>query len=735
MTLDKNNTIHLTLFNGGLYDTTPVEKKVSWPKVYEHLTTIHKTRAKKHQVRGISFAEYGPNKTRANENVVAMHALVYDIDNTDAETPLRPEDLRDYETGESLPFAHAYYSTYSHGKDDVPRWRLVIPLSHPVDVDHYQSLYKLVASSLGLDGYYDPSCSDPSRLFYDSATPRPGKAFCGGRADLPRFQPVGVKAPPAEGPEDPDPLADLMATGQEPEGTDAPKEKESLSGLINYVSEENQRSPDEVWNLLKFIDPDSGEATWKRVILALQQHFKGSNRSEIGLEIAHQWSSDSAVYDEKEIDQMWQRDIPEKAASFGSLVHLAKQNGYVPPPTVDWGAYRFDAIGPLYLAQNLPEPEWMVQDLINLYALGMLSGQGGIGKSMLFMQLCTSLASGTPFLGYKVPRPHRVIYMNAEDSTMKFARRLTAYRDLTGIPAEPLIHNLHYYGAERTFQRLTGPKGLNKKAIDALIHSVNAAKRPDPSLPTVIIFDPFIQFISGSENDNAEMNNGIVAFRKLQSATNSTVLFGHHEAKRPAGAPLSSNGHSGRGASAIYDGARQAFKLRWQDDDEIESILGIQAADITRDEKTRFIALEHTKADEGEIRGDVLLRRGVGGTLSVASKLTIEERRALAETFMLEQEWREGEEAARDRFVDRYVGLLVRGMAPTQTDLKRSADVREGVMGKDPDGRPWTRDSVEKWINWAVMTGRLRRLSTGRLEAVGIEGSTVYSPLMEDMLS
>lgn len=705
----KKNTIHLTTFKGGLYDTEAVEGDIPWSKLYEHLTTIHKTTKKKHQVRGLSFAEYGPDKTRANKNVVALHALCYDIDNTGAKTPLTPEALDD------LPFAHVYYSTYSHGQDDTPRWRLVIPLDAPVTPEQYQTVYPAVAAAIGLNGYYDPSCSDPSRLFYDAATPRPEKAFCGGQQDLPRLSPAAIAPEAPEPPDEPDEVEGLS----------------SIAALVNHIPEADRRTPEEVWNLLKFIDPDAGESIWKRVILALQQHFKGSDRSEIGLEIAHNWSLSSADYDEKEIDQMWARDIPEKSATFGSLVHLAKQNGYVPPPTVDWGAYRFEAVGPLYLANNLPEPNWLVEDLINRDALTMLSGQGGIGKSMLLMQLAVALTSATPFLGYRVNQHHRVIYLNAEDSTMKFARRLTAYRDITEILPEPLIHTLHYYGAERTFQRLTTPKGINKKAIEALIHSINAAKRADPTLPTVVIFDPFIQFISGSENDNSEMNNGIVAFRQLQAATNSTVLFGHHEAKRPAGAPLASaNGHSGRGASAIYDGARQAFKLRWQDEDEIESILGIQATDVSRDEKTRFIALEHTKADEGEIRGDVLLRRGIGGTLARAEKLTIEERRALAESFMLEQEWKPGEEAARDAFVDRYVGLLVRGMAPTQTDMKRSAEVRESVMG-----RGWTRDSVEKWLNWAVMVGRLRRLSSGRLEAVGVPGSAVYSTEMEDILS
>lgn len=728
MTRKQNDTtpdIHVSIFKGGLYDTTPQEGRVSWPKLYKHLTTIRKAPGKKHETPAISFAEYGPNKTRANANVLRVHALCYDIDNqrrvkddvtgktklVPVETPISPGDLDEY-----LPFAHAYYSTYSHRADEAPRWRLVIPLEHPIPAEDYPALYTATAEALGLQDYYDPSCINPSRLFYDAYSLYPAEAFAGGEPDRPLLS-IGAKATESEVPDPAEPKAQ--------------SDLDNLIGLANYVPESQQRSPEGVWNLLKFIDPDAGEAIWKRVILALQHHFVGSDRSDIGLEIAHNWSLQSSNYDGREINQMWRRPVPANAASLGSLVHLAKQNGYNPPPSVDWGAYRFEAIGPLYLAQNLPEPNWLVTDLINRDALTMLSGQGGIGKSMLLMQLSVALASGTPFMGYPVPGPHRVFYLNAEDSTMKFARRLTAYRDISQTPAEPLIHNLHYYGAERTFQRLTTSKGINKKALEDLTHSITAAQQSDPSLPSIVIFDPFIQFIQGSENDNSEMNNGIVAFRQLQTATRSTILFGHHEAKRPAGAPVSGgNGHSGRGASAIYDGARQAFKLRWQDDEEIESIIGIQAADLPRDEKTRFIALEHTKADEGEIRGDLLLRRGIGGTLSVAHKLTIEERREMAECFMLEQDWKPGEEEARDAFLDRYIGLLVRGMAPTQTDLKRSAEIRERYMGTS-----WTRDTVEKWLNFGVMEGRLRRLPRGQIEAVGQEGSSVWSIEMADILS
>jgi hypothetical protein len=96
---------------------------------------------------------------------------------------------------------------------------------------------------------------------------------------------------------------------------------------------------------------------------------------------------------------------------------------------------------------------------------------------------------------------------------------------------------------------------------------------------------------------------------------------------------------------------------------------------------------------------------------------------------MLEQEWKPGEEAARDQFLDRYIGLLVRGAAPSPTDLRRSTEIRERYLGTG-----WARDAVEKWLNFGVMIGRLRRDSRGRMEAVGQEGSTGWSTEMADIL-
>jgi RecA-family ATPase len=68
-----------------------------------------------------------------------------------------------------------------------------------------------------------------------------------------------------------------------------------------------------------------------------------------------------------------------------------------------------------HLAQ-LPVPvrQWAVDGLMPLFKTTLLTGRGGVGKSLLAQMLCTCTALGRPFLGYPV-REMPALYMSWED--------------------------------------------------------------------------------------------------------------------------------------------------------------------------------------------------------------------------------------------------------------------------------------------------------------------------------
>lgn len=62
-----------------------------------------------------------------------------------------------------------------------------------------------------------------------------------------------------------------------------------------------------------------------------------------------------------------------------------------------------------------PEPlDWAVQDLFLTGTVGLISGNGGVGKSLLMMQLATCATLGLPWLGYAV-KPMKALMLACED--------------------------------------------------------------------------------------------------------------------------------------------------------------------------------------------------------------------------------------------------------------------------------------------------------------------------------
>jgi putative DNA primase/helicase len=71
--------------------------------------------------------------------------------------------------------AAAIYSTHKHTPDK-PRYRLIIPLSHPLSADQYEAASRWIASTLGIE-YFDDSTFEPARLMFWPSTSKDGEYF------------------------------------------------------------------------------------------------------------------------------------------------------------------------------------------------------------------------------------------------------------------------------------------------------------------------------------------------------------------------------------------------------------------------------------------------------------------------------------------------------------------------------------------------------------------------------
>jgi P4 family phage/plasmid primase-like protien len=108
-----------------------------------------------------SPATYKPGTTRAKNNVDLIHALVLDVDHVDL-----PYDRL-------VGLLWVAHTTHSHNPPEDPRWRVVIPLLHPVSGEEKRwSVYWRRARERFGEAM-DAACKDSSRIYYWPAC-RPG---------------------------------------------------------------------------------------------------------------------------------------------------------------------------------------------------------------------------------------------------------------------------------------------------------------------------------------------------------------------------------------------------------------------------------------------------------------------------------------------------------------------------------------------------------------------------------
>lgn len=79
-----------------------------------------------------------------------------------------------------------------------------------------------------------------------------------------------------------------------------------------------------------------------------------------------------------------------------------------------------------------PPREWAVEGLMPLNKTTMLTGKGGVGKSLLAQLLCTCVAHGLPFLGVKT-REMPALYVTWEDDAEELWRRQEAISKALGL--------------------------------------------------------------------------------------------------------------------------------------------------------------------------------------------------------------------------------------------------------------------------------------------------------------
>lgn len=295
-------------------------------------------------------------------------------------------------------------------------------------------------------------------------------------------------------------------------------------------------------------------------------------------------------------------EIPEPEPSlFGHETAVSEPD---PPIGIKWvDPFTWEGVTP-------PVRRWVVGDMVPDGEVTLLTGAGGVGKTLLAQQLATSVAMGLPFLG-RATLQRKVMLFLCEDSEDELQLRQRAICLHMGVSLEELSPVLRI--ASRKFMDnllaiWTSNTGAMKrtKVWDALRDDAVAFGAQ------LIVVDTIADTFGGNEIDRSQVRQFVQAcLGKLAQETNGAVLALGHPSK--AGQAVGGDGTSGSTA--------------WHA--SVRSRLYLQHA--AKDKTGPVRRLENMKANYGA-GGDVFMLRWLRGAFDLmSSKTTSPEESAAVE--------------------------------------------------------------------------------------------------------
>lgn len=180
--------------------------------------------------------------------------------------------------------------------------------------------------------------------------------------------------------------------------------------------------------------------------------------------------------------------------------------------------------------------------------VGILFGQGAIGKTFLLLQAGVMITAGVGMLGLEAPRKTgRVVHISREDPEAIIHHRVHAITE----------HIAKEEDAARVAENLIIRVGIGLR-LDILSKAGRGALEAACDGSRLCIIDTLARSHTAKENDNGEMIRVLEVFESLAEKTGCAILLAHHISKagRESEGPV-----SGRGAASIGDNARWGASL------------------------------------------------------------------------------------------------------------------------------------------------------------------------------
>lgn len=336
---------------------------------------------------------------------------------------------------------------------------------------------------------------------------------------------------------------------------------------------------------------------------------------------------------------------------------------------------------PLFTADSLagkpvPPRRWLVPDLIPARNVTLLSGNGGVGKSLLALQLAFAAAAGRRWIGREVT-PGRAFFLSAEDEADELHRRLddiaraedVDLSDLDGLTIASLTGEDAVLGATVPGGSRILPTGL----YNTLDHHLGEVG------PAALILDTLADLFAGNENDRGQVRQFVGLLKGLAFRHDTAVILLAH----PSRAGMSTG--TGDSGSTAWNGSVRSRLYLTE---------GGHPGEEDPDPDARTLTTK--KQNYGPNSGDISLRWKHGVFIAPEAETGLDRMAVNAK--------------ARRVFLNILDKLTAQGR---KVNAKGASSYAPKVFAAHPDAEGCSQRSLQRAMERLLSDGTIRNVETG----------------------
>ncbi|HGH0372788.1 TPA: helicase RepA family protein [Yersinia enterocolitica] len=262
-----------------------------------------------------------------------------------------------------------------------------------------------------------------------------------------------------------------------------------------------------------------------------------------------------------------------------------------------------------------PQPIDYVLPNLAAGTVGAIVSPGGVGKSMLALQLAVQITCSVDLLNFGEYPTGLVAYLPVEDSATIIHHRLYALGKYLTEREQQIVAD------KLLVETLVGKcPNIFTASWNNLINEISKGRR-------LIILDTLRRFHQEDENNSGAMSKVIGKLECIAADTGCSIVFLHHSNKGTTTMGVGDIQQASRGSSVLVD------NIRWQSYLTGMTALEAKMYGIADGVRSQFVRFGINKANYGERAPDRWFQRHEGGVLKITAlssknnkKLTKERR-------------------------------------------------------------------------------------------------------------